>query len=376
MRTVGLLLDWVGSYGRSVFQGIVRYASVTGAFNCHTPALFSFVPPTELHKWKVDGWIAHAFEPGLTRVLKRRGVPAVNVSGAPMRFLLPTVNVDHAAVGRLAAECLLSNRSSDFAYVGTKGMGYSRLRCDAFVQAVRSAGGRVTVFDRPPANMGMVDPELLSFVAGLPVPVSVYACGDSVARDVINACVAVGRSVPHQVAILGTDNDSLYCATNQPLLCSIDTGADRIGWAAAELIDSLMRGARAPAAPVLLPPLGIVRRGTSELSAADDEEVARALRFVREHASEPITADDVFAEATVGRRSLQDRFRRLTGRTVLQEIHRVRVERAQQLLRETDLPVTRIAERAGFATVTRMGIVFRKLIRQSPSEYRLAMRYD
>ena len=52
------------------------------------------------------------------------------------------------------------------------------------------------------------------------------------------------------------------------------------------------------------------------------------------------------------------------------EIRRVQVARIRQLLFETDFPLKKIAELAGFEHVEYMCVVFKRLTGQSPGSYR------
>jgi LacI family transcriptional regulator len=64
----------------------------------------------------------------------------------------------------------------------------------------------------------------------------------------------------------------------------------------------------------------------------------------------------------------------LLGRSVHDEIVRVRLVRARELLQQTDLPLAEIAERAGFRHQEYMGAVFRRRLRQTPGAVRRLAR--
>lgn len=67
---------------------------------------------------------------------------------------------------------------------------------------------------------------------------------------------------------------------------------------------------------------------------------------------------------------LERRFRLVLDRTPLEEIRQVRLERARQLLRETDLQIPAVADRSGFGNAVRFAATFRQDAGQSPSAYR------
>jgi LacI family transcriptional regulator len=104
--------------------------------------------------------------------------------------------------------------------------------------------------------------------------------------------------------------------------------------------------------------------------ATDESDVIRAVQFIREHACRPIRAADVFDELSVSRSALEPRFRNVLGRTIHQEIDRVRIERAKTLLVETNLPIKHIAQQAGFLTVQYLTRAFRRLMGDTPAAFR------
>ncbi len=99
-----------------------------------------------------------------------------------------------------------------------------------------------------------------------------------------------------------------------------------------------------------------------------------ALRFIRELAHQPIRVTDLLRKVPTSRRYLERRFRKLLGRSILDEIRRVHVERASQLLVQTDLPLHSIAERSGFTDAKRFSAVFRQMMGLTPSAYRQRLR--
>ena len=73
-------------------------------------------------------------------------------------------------------------------------------------------------------------------------------------------------------------------------------------------------------------------------------------------------------------RVLEGRFRKLLGRTPHAEIVRVQVERARELLTQTDLPLKTIAQRVGIPHAEYLSVVFKRATGQSPGAYRRGQR--
>jgi LacI family transcriptional regulator len=197
---------------------------------------------------------------------------------------------------------------------------------------------------------------------------------DQLGPHTLEACRRANVMVPDDVGVIGVDNDGPLCEVSDPPLSSVWPDHRRVGYEAARLLDQLMHGAEAPAAPVLLPPRGVVARKSTDALAVEDRSVAQALRYIREHGCESIEVDDVVRAVPLSRSVLQRRFRTLLGRSVHDEIVRVRLVRARELLQQTDLPLAEIAERAGFRHQEYMGAVFRRRLRQTPGAVRRLAR--
>ena len=115
------------------------------------------------------------------------------------------------------------------------------------------------------------------------------------------------------------------------------------------LLDRLMSGKAEKRPPrILLPPERVVPRQSTDAAVIDDREVATALNFIRQRGCDSIQVSDVLGLVQLSRSTLKRRFKAITGRTVLAEIQRVRVECAEQLLLTTDLGLKHIAARSGF----------------------------
>jgi LacI family transcriptional regulator len=152
--------------------------------------------------------------------------------------------------------------------------------------------------------------------------------------------------------------------------------AQRIGFEAAKLLDGMLSGSRAAAKSVFLPPIRVVTRHSTSLFAIDEPVVTGALHYIRNHLSEPMKVSQIATNLVVRRRALEQKFRTLLGRSVLDEIHRVRVEKAKELLAGTDLLVSQVARQSGFSTPQRMAAVFRKAAGVAPGDYRRQARID
>ena len=136
------------------------------------------------------------------------------------------------------------------------------------------------------------------------------------------------------------------------------------------LLHAMMQGAAPPDEPILLSPQGVTVRQSSDIFALDAPQLRRALHLIHTHATERIRIEDVVEELRVDRRGLERRFRQQLGRTPLQELHRVQVERAKDLLARTLDPIAEIALRSGFRDNNHFSLVFKRSTGVSPRQYR------
>ena len=150
--------------------------------------------------------------------------------------------------------------------------------------------------------------------------------------------------------------------------------SEQVGYEAAALVDRMIAGEPPPDRPILLPPVGVVARQSSDVLAILDPEVAAAVRMIRQSGPALIQVEDVLRAVGVSRRSLERRFRKIFDRGIFEEIQRVRMDRAASLLAGTDIPISVLAERAGFSSGVHPSLAFRRETGITPSAYRRRFR--
>ncbi|MGW8256768.1 MAG: helix-turn-helix domain-containing protein, partial [Thermoguttaceae bacterium] len=146
--------------------------------------------------------------------------------------------------------------------------------------------------------------------------------------------------------------------------------AEQGGYQAAELLAEMMSGRVKERRILLVDALWVVARRSTDVIAVDDCAVAAAIAFIRDNARRPIKVGDVAKQLAVSRRRLEIRFQHGLGRSVREEIERVRLAWAMQLLMETDLPVCKIAKESGFSGASYLCKVFYRATGGTPAAYR------
>ncbi len=377
---VALIVETSLISGRQILRGIARYVRLHGPWALyHEPRSLEASVPRWLKSWEGDGIIVRLQTNQIAAAVAETGLPAVDVLGVVPRSTIPLVHVDDTAIGRMAAEHLLGAGFRYFGYCGLRGPNWSQKREEAFVEAVAAAGCRCAVYrvalhSRSDTSWEAQQERLAAWVAKLPKPAGVMACYDPVGQKVLEACRRVGIAVPEQVAVIGVDNDETVCDVCDPPLSSVAANHARVGYEAATLLDRMMRRRRGRKRPIYVDPIDVVTRLSTDTLAVGDEDVATALRLIRQRACGDLCVGDIVQHVSISHSALKERFRRVLGHSMHDEIVNVRVKQAKRLLAETDLPLRAVTHKAGFRHPEYMGAVFRKRTGKTPGQFRKEAR--
>lgn len=376
LRAVALLIETSNAYARGLLKGILAYIRAHQSWSLYIPEQERGAkPPGWLRNWKGDGVIARIETEEIGQTISRLKIPCVDVSAARFVEGIPWVETDDEVIAKLAFEHLKERGFKNFAFCGEKVFKWSQLRRECFVATVNAAGYQCSVHEsnsrfQKGYSWNREKQAMMEWVRKLPRPAGVVACYDIKAQQLLDVCRELNVAVPEEIAVIGVDNDQLLCDLSDPPLSSVIPDTHQTGYLAAELLDRLMMGKNVPPKGHLIKPLGIETRKSTDVLAIEDPHVATALRLIRERAFEGINVQELMKTIPVSRRILESRFKRLVGRTPHQEILRVRIQRVKQLLRETELKMSTIAERAGFNHVEYMSVVFKRTVGVPPSVFR------
>jgi LacI family transcriptional regulator len=381
---VAVCVDSSTSYGRRVLRGVARYQETTEAWSLYVNARTAGTYDRDwLTRWHGDGVLLYIEDRRFAERVRRSGIPAVEVFGHHADLGLRQVANDEAAIGRVAAEHLLERHLADFAFVGYSGELWSERRRDAYAATARQAGQRFHgEFPVPRAGERLRDWErnqdrLAAWLKGLPGSLGVMACSDRQALRVLDACTRAGLGVPDQVAVIGVDNDEEICRLASPPLSSVIDDAERIGFEGAALLGRLMarKSHGLTRDPLLIAPLGVAVRHSTDVLAINDAVVANAVRSIRTRACSGLRIDELVDESGVSRTLFFRRFRQSLGRTPCAEMRRVQIERVRALLLQSDLSLEQIAALTGFEHPEYLNVLFRREMGEPPGAFRRRARH-
>ena len=375
---VAVCVDKGRGYGRRVLQGIADYTEPGGRWSLFVdPEATGSYSVDWLKNWHGDGILAYVESRATAERLRASKIPTVEVFGHQLDLKLHQVGNDDEAIGRLAAEHLLACRLKHFAFCGYEKELWSERRRTGFEREITASGCRVRHFfsTRHGSTLaeGQRDRErLMIWLAALPKPSGIMACSDRHGLRVLDACRRLQITVPEEIAVIGVDNDEESCRLADPPLSSVKDNARRVGFEAARLLDSLMAGAREneKAVPILIPPLGVAVRRSTETTAVDDPLIAQTMRYIRENAVRGLRVSDLLTRFNVSRSVLYRRFHAAVQKSPHEQILRVQLERAKRLLDENDFTLEHIAELSGFQHSEYLSVAFKRELGMTPTDYR------
>ena len=373
---------------RWMLRGILRYVHQHGPWELHIIEDREGEQKLRQSKaWGGTGIIGYVHNKAHADAILAAGAPAVIVDPLKEYLVashpisrLSRVACDSREVGRVAADYFLERRYTNFAFVGEiNDIHWSCDRAEAFSARVAEHGFGCHIYPaltaREKTDFGVEQKRLCAWLKALPKPVAVMAAWYVRGRQVLDACMKAGLAVPHEVALLSVDNDEILCETTNPPMSSIQMGAEDACYEGAKVLDSLMRGKGRPRKQVI--PYGAVRvvpRRSTEAIRIADPLVVKALEFIWLNVGAPMTVADVARHLNVSRRLLEIHTRKALGRTVHDEILRVRLNRVQSLLRDTRMTVSEIADACGFAGPSHLCRRFQDAFKMTPSAFRAECR--
>lgn len=324
------------------------------------------------------GIIGRFGEEELAKAARSLGIPAINIHGGKVMSGLPVVGPDFVEVGCFAGRYLGGLGIPNLAFYGLGKSDFSRAHRTGFVEEVSGQGFSPHVFE-PEAEEKHLEKRsgenpTKKWLCALPKPIAVFCPEDVFAHEIGFMCWQLGLRVPQDVAILGTNNDELFCLGMQPALSSLRLPWQEIGKRAAMLLADMLVGAPAPDDPIRIGPPDLVLRQSSTVIHCHDEMVEKALRYLSGHLHDFPGMETLSRHCGASRRKLEKRFRAVLDRSPLQEFNRIRSEEIKRQLRENPKTIEEIADEMGFSSAIYLSEFFQRETGMRPGAYRKSFR--
>ena len=324
-------------------------------------------------------------EPDLVLFLKKSDAPAVDLINAVSELDLPRVLLDDHEIGRMGADHLVDQGFEHLAFVRVMTSRQTEDRAATFDERVERRGRTVHRLDLVAGGVSVMQPvdarKRISWLAAefqrLPKPLGIMIQYDSLYRHVVEACATAGLRIPDDVAVVSVGNTQSVCELSEPTLTSIEHNQRRQGYEAAALLDELMDGSPPPADPVIVPPLHVVTRESTDTFAVHDGTLRKALYFLRDNFRDPsISVSDVVKACGTSRRHLYSIFERHWNHSIASMLAELRIAEAKRLLSDTTEKQYSVAVQSGFVSASQLSKTFSKRVGMSPGAFRSQVIHD
>ena len=372
-----ITLHTSAAWSRGVLRGFMATAHERGWISLHhQPAgdLSRFV-----HEWAPA---AAVIGPEMARESLSQLAPASLVSVTVDRSAdgIASVCLDEEAIGALALDHLVATGLRQLSTFRFNDSPFAVARERAFVERARALGHKVLAgwgsTDAGAPQRGENPEAMLAWLRELPKPCGIFICTDGWARTVARYAQVARLRVPEDLALVGADNDVLECELTAPPLSSVMIPWQEVGKSVAQLVQLALSGQSIAGKRLVISPVTVVARRSSDVMAIDDALVAKAVRWIRANADRRLTVPAVARAVGGGRQRLERRFRRVLDRSVQEEIRRAHVETAKGLLRTTQAGLSEIAKQSGFTNAALLSVAFQREIGMPPGVYRRRLRQE
>ncbi len=345
------ILIVLGFMNPPVLAGFSRYAREAG-WILNTFAVYHGSVP---EGWQADGMLTtNVFRPDLVKFVKNmsRKVPTVIHGCNDLRLPAANVECDEHEIGRMAARHLLDCRHRHFACLRYSRNLHAMRRLEGFREVLKAAGHDCLDLEMLAEHGAGVGEWFRRKLTKLPKPLGLFAEDDLLAARVIEAACDAGWQVPDDLAVVGCGNLELICELAAVPITSIVSQLEEKAYQAAAMLDALMAGKPLAETTVVFPPVTLIARKSTDSVAARQPLVKSALRYMIEHLADPgLDAKAVALHCGVSLRGLYNEFHADLGSTPMVCLLRLRLRRAQELLRGHNPKIENVAERCGFGNL-------------------------
>ena len=359
------VLLFLRQYRREIHQAIYDYARLrkwTIEFHLHVPVA-----------WRGEGVIADWVSPSeIAQIRNHKHIPVVT------RFHCPGGNIgrvygDIKAIAEMGVNYFVMRGFHNMAGVDMFTWGDAD-PCRRFVEVAREKGFNASHFcyakNTEDYDFSGAVNRLRVFLRKLPKPCAVFLGGMHCANIAYRACELERISIPHELSILTNDDDPLVCETFQPQLSGIAGEINHIGLAMAKMLDGMMSGPAQHRSPAVVPPEKIITRQSTDVLAVSHLPTARAINFIFENYAKLIGVEEVSRYSGISLNALHKNFVDHIGKVPSDFLREVRMNRAKELLEETDLTLDQIAKQTGYSCAMSFYTAFKRIFRLTPGAYR------
>ncbi len=378
MAKILLLTDFSSGYSRNLLKGIVRYSKEVGNWSFQRMPLYYRMLYGEngvvewAKKWQADAIIAQLSDVNI-ELLNDLNIPIIVQNYRDRNKAVSNLTGDYFNTGVMAAKFFLNRGYRNFAFYGFKGAIWSRERADGYSHEIEKQEYKLAILEndnKDREEWSYNHTVLGNWLQSLPKPVALFACDDHFALQISETCNVYNINVPDDIAILGVDNDDLLCNISDPPLSSIVLDVENGGYNAGKLLHQLITKEITEPFNIVVNPLIIERRKSTEKYAVSDKNIRTILNYIEKNYANHLSVEELVKQVPLSRRVLEKKFKEETGESLYQYIQNYRIDQFTRLLITTDYSLFEAALQSGFENYKNVSRIFRKYKSLSPAEYR------
>ena len=322
--------------------------------------------PTLIRAWNPDGCIVYAARPyGLRGDFGAWHKPVVTMNAPhPVRGVYSIVH-DSSVTGALAARELSSIGLDNFAFFSDIfDIPWVKVRRKMFCKELNRRGCSVARYTGGPIG---------DWLASLPKPCGLFAANDIMAEHIAHEAFKHGIAIPDDIVLVGCDDNPQICEHAEVSISSIRPNFPRCATLTVNALACIMDG-KPYTGESTYGDIGVTRRASTRTIAGHPSQIATMLEHIRLNALSGITTIDVLKKFSGSRRSIEDRFRKATGHSILEEIQSVRLAEVERLLSNPMVQISSIASRTGYASESFLSHIFKRTYGMTMRDWRAQNR--
>ncbi len=379
--SIGVCLDSDEGFGRRILYGFEDFRRhkrlqdwrLVGNYRAGLS-----VPIADLHLYEVDAFVGHFNEIWRVRKFEEQGIPIVGIQTWEWdQAQSPRLLIDEKAIGRMAARHLRAQGYERFAFYGNSSAPWAKLKLEGFQEELSGLGGYEVSNSiyHDYAELGWREfGDLKKWCKQLQVGTAVFCWNDFYANLLCEVCRELDYRIPHDIALMGVNDDPFCSAIAGVQITSIDLGPRNLGRRAGELLAKRIEGTLPDHYTEISQPVRIIPRESTLRDTGATQEVLAALDYLQENFRHEIRIPEVAKAAGASSRTLNRHFSQILGSTPSEELTRIRIEHAKRLLSREDLSLSEVSQMVGYTEERTLTTHFKNDRGITPARYRKEMK--
>jgi LacI family transcriptional regulator len=368
-KLIAIAYDLSFRHAAEIFSGAADYIHSEGLNWQLLPLNFGF--EAKLMELAASGRLSGAIGTFISdewiRGLHAHQVTAVNLFNFSKIESVPTISLDDATIGQVAAQHLLEQGAKSLSFIGQDQAYFNQLRRRAFVESC------------PPGHYLDINPMAARRVQAerfknATYPIGVLCSSDRIARELCVEAKRLGINAGKELLVIGVGNEPIESSFAGIGLSSFDIPSREIGYRAAQQMASLLGVNQRDR------PKARAKKMTAQLTCRESTLTSPKARLA-ERATANILASFSSADFDiahlcrslgVSRRSLELSTREQLGKSPYQILSEMRLNKAKALLKGTNQAIAEVGEICGYPEPHHFSSWFKKQTQLSPRSFRLS----